>query len=268
MNDSKRRGPRRIANDAPTKVKRALWHWAEEQDQLKIGPKAFVCHLADHANDDGRVYVVSRHFQRLMNASARSITNYLRTLEFYELIAPTGDDMIIPGARLTIYRLAPNDPVISAMIDGPEIPSAPEKALKTVKLGKPDEEVSKADARLGKTEHAYKENSTYSNSKTEVDAAARSVAGAGPGVQEGGGDPSSFEPATEFYPPEFLEEFEEAFGSHLLEHFLASAKACPKTGALHPDSPNAQRWFQAKAVGFLRHRSVQLGRPWRELAHG
>jgi hypothetical protein len=102
VTDSNHRGSRRIANDAPTKVKHGLWRWAEEQDHLKIGPKAFVCHLADHADDDGRVYVVSRHFQRLMNASARSITNYLRTLEFYELIAPTGDHIIFPGARQPI----------------------------------------------------------------------------------------------------------------------------------------------------------------------
>jgi hypothetical protein len=267
MADSNRRPPR-VANDPPPKVKHALWRWAEEQDQLKIGPKAFVSHLADHADDEGRVYVVSRHFQRLMNASPRTITNYLRLLEFYELIAPTGEHLIFPGVRLPIYRLAPRDPVISALIYGSEIAAPAEPNAEAKNLGKRDEQVSKPDVRLGKPEHAYKENSFYSNSKTEEDTPARSVEGAGPGVQNEDCEPSTFEPATEFYPSEFLSEFEEEFGSFLCGWALGAAKACQQTGALHPDTPNTRRWFETKAAHFIKRWGYELGAPWRELANG
>lgn len=267
MTDSKRRPPR-VANDAPTRTKHALWSWAEEQFQLSIGPKAFLCHLADHADDEARVFVVSKHFQRLMSASPRTITNYLRKLEEHELIAKTGEHMVFPGVQLPIYRLAPNDPVISSVVDGSEISAASETIAETSKFSKAGAEVSKLDPVLSKTERVYKENSTYSNFNTQEDASPLGVESAGPSVQEPPCDPSTFEPAIAFYTREFLEAFEEAFGSYLSEHFLASAKACPKTGKLHPDTPNAHSWFQARAARFLEHRSISLGMPWKALIRG
>jgi hypothetical protein len=108
-----------IANDTPTAMNKALRRWAQEQLLLRAGLKAFLMHLADHADEQARVSVLSRYFQNLMNLSSRTVTCYLRELEAEQLITATGDFIRVPGGSLAIYRLAPGEAEIDLLVESP-----------------------------------------------------------------------------------------------------------------------------------------------------
>ncbi|MDP1598709.1 hypothetical protein [Phenylobacterium sp.] len=170
-------------DDGPTKLKKELWRWGEAQTELKLGAKAFLNLLTSYADEEARVYVFSPRFQKLMNASPRTITNYLRKLEDEELIVKTEDRRVMPRARLPLYRLAPNDTIITMLVVGSENPADLEDGGKAGQASNLAGQVSSPGDQPSKMSRAYKNNSR-SQTDIQTDAPARSGGNAGPGVQK------------------------------------------------------------------------------------
>lgn len=238
-------------------LRNELRRWAEAQKGLSVGPKAFLMHLANHADDQARAFVVSRHFQTLMNISPRSVTYYLRRLESMELIAPTGDFEIRRFTRLTLYRLAPGDDAISDLLGW--VGHGAAAPARTVSNS--DTRVSSLDpqrCRFSSTSNKY-----HSNDNKE-DASPGAGVNASFGVQ--GNEPSLL-PAMDGVPPAFakayLEEFENDRAGYLLHSLF-----CRETGTLYPRTEIAARRMREAAGGLLADWGIQIG-PWfRGVANG
>jgi hypothetical protein len=154
----------------PTAAARAVLRaWAEADRELRSGPKTFLMHLASHANEDGESYVLSRHFQRLMNVSPRTVTNYLRQLEAKDYIVETASYLIVRSTRFPYYRIAPGVTEIDELVNRSEDFAARE-------AGQPGNSVtplSTLSSHLGKPCSAYnKINSNDSNNSTDSSVAA------------------------------------------------------------------------------------------------
>lgn len=230
-------------NEAPTRLKRALWRWAEEQGHLKLGPKALLNHLADHADEEGRVFIFGRHFRKLMNISPRTLTNYIRKLEAEGLIFDIGQKRVIPSAQLALYRLAPDDAAISMLLV-----QAREKQPDW--SGNADTRPGKDSDRLGNISCTYKDNSKDSSLTLQA---------ARPG--DGNAAPRDWEdlqPVHLAMSAEVVDDFRSSFGEGAYRQYLKHALWSERHQVVIPKDAHTERWLLDKAEQFFLERGADV----------
>lgn len=237
-----------------SQVRRRLRGWAEDQD-LKFGPKTLLIHLTDHADVEARVYVASRRFQKLMAVSPRSITSYLRALEADDHISPTGDFVVQPCAKLTLYRLAPDVGTIN------EILAEEFSELRPEQVGKEHSQIGNLRSQPSNPRGAYKEPYISSNKLERTGMGdGDEVASPAPAERPAPAKPfDSLIPAMEYLAPELVDEF---FGDNeddRIRSYLRAAFVCQQMRMLRPWNEKAHAWFATAGEAFVTDAGLTLG---------
>lgn len=116
------RGRSKAANDNLSPLKRALLEWSERDHGVRGNAKSFLRLLASHADEEATVWILRRHFARIMGVSVRSITTFTSQLKSEGLMIKTGVDISGPCAVFDVYRLAPANTWIQSLTASGPLP--------------------------------------------------------------------------------------------------------------------------------------------------
>lgn len=225
----KNRRASKAANDNRIDLRQALRRWAENRWDVRAGVKAFLMHLANHAEPDATVFVERKHFARVMSVSERSITNYVRRLIDEGLISPTGEVYARPSVRYEIYRVAPGVEHIDAILNREETS---------------DQRSGTSDLRSGKSIAVYKDNCT-----TNINNTSGSLAGliAANDLDQ--------------IPQDLQARLFEVLGPAKFASYIAHARWRNETRSIHPQNGYAAKWLKENARNLFNMLDLDIGQP-------
>lgn len=254
-NDNRKSHPSHVSA-----VRRELRDWAESQRRLKVGPKAFLMRLASYVNGEGCAYVRSIHFQRALGVSGRSVTNYLRRLEAEGFIAATGNYQITLGARLMMYRVAPDREIGAYPAREAETPPAePVQGISNRST-----QSSKFGSGSGKNGEGYPKQ----NKITQSDGASPGAgASANFGVVNEAMRQAGLVPALEGLRADVLAAYRAEFGESRID-YLRQAAFAPATETLHPRTDHAVGKLREFGRHFFPEWKIAIGLSTKALGHG
>ena len=242
MNTPNARGQKKAANDNLSPLKRALLEWSERDHGIRGNAKSFLRALASHADPDATVWILRRHFGRILGVSVRSITTFTGLLQTEGLMVKVGVDASGPYARFDVYRLAPGNAWIQSLTEiGP--------------LQDDDEEVCSSRSECGNSFAAYREDSTDLHFNQGAEAARRVLS-------------SETLSAYGAIPAEIREFFAAVLSPEQMISYVDGGSWTGPSVTLHTKTGHAAVWLKANDRGVAQALGIKIIAQAKAVRHG